>query len=137
MGCNCKHHLDTCPACETSELEQIRTELTESHRCHHESIDRAEKAEATILVVANNIAGSPATIIEWSVKVGEALTELGRLQQLDLEASLDLTRCSIRQVISDLTDEPMTHWAEDTVEHLEWVLRKTKEVRFAKTTPTC
>ena len=42
------------------------------------------------------------------------------------EAKLDITRESISQVISDLTDDPMTKWAEDTVKYLEWVLQETK-----------
>lgn len=42
---------------------------------------RAEKAEQTLATVAKNIAGSPATIIEWSEKVGNALTRADTIEQ--------------------------------------------------------
>ena len=44
-------------------------------------IIEGEKAIATLQEVAKNVYGSPANLIEWSKKVGEALLELGRLQQ--------------------------------------------------------
>ena len=38
----------------------------------------------------------------------------------------DIYREAIKGVIDDLTDEPMTTWAEEKVKHLEWVLEVTK-----------
>ena len=42
------------------------------------------------------------------------------------EEERDIYREAIKGVIDDLTDEPMTTWAEEKVKHLEWVLEVTK-----------
>lgn len=71
------------------------------------------RAEVTRLreqlaMVAHNISGSPATIMEWSKKVGNALLELDRLQQGGFEEKVSRLREQLAEREAEIKDRADT-----------------------------
>ena len=77
--------------------------------------------------------GEVSDLIAGHIKIELHQKEIHAIEQKELhdraetaEGKLDLTREAIKRVTDDLTDEPMTSWAENTVVYLKWVLGKTR-----------
>lgn len=75
-------------------IENANARADEWQNIATDCLSRAESAEAKLLLVANNIAGSPASIVEWSKKVGETLERMDEVlqQNTKLQAVVDAAR---------------------------------------------
>jgi hypothetical protein len=60
-----------------------------------------EVLKAERIIVANNIAGSPATIVEWSKKVGETLSRMDNVLQENKKLRAELARAKRAEMICE------------------------------------